>query len=158
MQIQRLNKPQGNYVRHCWGTTPVWRSPGIRRGHTTRHQRGQATRHQAGPGCSARGQRRHHRQPNFARNLTRSFFKTPRKRCNSNDMNSNFELIAGELRAKLGSSAAMCTRAGREACGAKAAPGHGTRGRRRGMALEKSHAIRLDEVSIKSENVAIPTI
>ena len=23
MQIQCLNKPQGNYVRHCWGTTPI---------------------------------------------------------------------------------------------------------------------------------------
>ena len=23
MQIQRLNKPQGNYVRRCWGTTPI---------------------------------------------------------------------------------------------------------------------------------------
>ena len=23
MQIQRLNNPQGNYVRHCWGTTPI---------------------------------------------------------------------------------------------------------------------------------------
>ena len=36
--------------------------------------------------------------------------------------------------------------------------GRGTRGRRRGLALEESHAIRLDEDSIKSENVAIPTI
>ena len=54
-----------------------------------------------GPGCDARGRQRHHRQPNFARNLTRSFFETARKRCNSNDMNSKFELIAGELRATL---------------------------------------------------------
>ena len=23
MQIQRLNNPQGNYVRRCWGTTPI---------------------------------------------------------------------------------------------------------------------------------------
>ena len=29
--------------------------------------------------------------PNFARNLTRSFFETPQKRCNSNDANSMFE-------------------------------------------------------------------
>jgi len=21
-----LNKPQGNYVRHCWGTTPVFQT------------------------------------------------------------------------------------------------------------------------------------
>ena len=53
----------------------------------------------AGPGHGARGRQRHHRQPNFARNLTRSFFETTRKRCNSNDTNSKFELIAGELRA-----------------------------------------------------------
>ena len=53
------------------------------------------------PGCGARGRQRHHRQPNFARNLTRSFFETTRKRCNSNDMNSKLELIAGELRATL---------------------------------------------------------
>ena len=38
-------------------------------------------------------------QTNFARNFPRSFFETARKRCNSNDMNSKFELIAGELRA-----------------------------------------------------------
>ena len=39
-----------------------------------------------------------------------------------------------------------------------AAPKRGARGWRRGLALEKSHAIRLDEVSIMSENVAIPTV
>ena len=42
-----------------------------------------------------------HRQPNLARNLSRSFFETPQKRCNSNAMNSMFELVEGELRAKL---------------------------------------------------------
>ena len=41
-------------------------------------------------------------QTNFARNFPRSFFETTQKRCNSNDMNSKLELIAGELRAKLG--------------------------------------------------------
>ena len=54
-----------------------------------------------GPGRSARGQQRHHRLPNFARNLSWSFFDTPQKRCNSNDANSMFEQAAGELRAKL---------------------------------------------------------
>ena len=54
-----------------------------------------------GPGCGAHGQQRHHRLPNFARNLSRSFFETPQKRCNSNDANSMFEQAAGELRAKL---------------------------------------------------------
>ena len=51
----------------------VWRAPGGLEG----------TR---GPGCGARGRRRHHRQPNFARNLSWSFFETPQKRCNSNDL------------------------------------------------------------------------
>ena len=54
-----------------------------------------------GPGRGARGQQRHHRLPNFARNLSWSFFDTPQKRCNSNDANSMFEQAAGELRAKL---------------------------------------------------------
>ena len=54
-----------------------------------------------GPGRGARGQQRHHRLPNFARNLSWSFFDTPQKRCNSNDINSIFEQAAGELRAKL---------------------------------------------------------
>ena len=43
-----------------------------------------------GPGCGAR-ERRRHRQPNFARNLSWSVFETPQKRCNSNDVNSMFE-------------------------------------------------------------------
>lgn len=41
------------------------------------------------------------RQPNFARNLSRSFFETSRKRCNSNDTNSKFERARRELRAEL---------------------------------------------------------
>ena len=40
-------------------------------------------------------------QTNFARNFPRSFFETTRKRCNSNGTNSMFEVITGELRAKL---------------------------------------------------------
>ena len=40
-------------------------------------------------------------QTNFARNFPRSFFETTQKRCNSNDVNSRFELLAGELRATL---------------------------------------------------------
>ena len=55
----------------------------------------------AGPGCGAHGQQRHYRLPNFARNLSWSFFETPQKRCNSNVANSMFEQVAGELRAKL---------------------------------------------------------
>ena len=93
-----------------------------------------------GPGCDARERRRCHLQPNFARNLTRSFFETPQKRCNSNDANSMFELVEGELRAKLlrdshswasGRRAEPPARtpsaAGVEGTGG---PGCGTRGRR----------------------------
>ena len=46
------------------------------------------------------------RQTNFAHNFPRSLFKTAQKRCNSNDANSIFEKVAGELRAKL-----LCRRA-----------------------------------------------
>ena len=46
---------------------------------------------EAEPGYGARGRKRHNRQPNFARNLSRSFFEMPQKRCNSNDANSKFE-------------------------------------------------------------------
>ena len=45
----------------------------------------------AGPGGGTRGRKRHNRLPNFARNLSRSFFEMPQKRCNSNDANSKFE-------------------------------------------------------------------
>ena len=54
-----------------------------------------------GPGCGAHGQQRHHHHPHFARNLSRPFFETPQKHCNSNDAHSMFEKAAGELRAKL---------------------------------------------------------
>ena len=50
-------------------------------------------------------------QTNFARNFPRSFFETTRKRCNSNGTNSMFEVIAGELRAKL-----LRVRPGRPQC------------------------------------------
>ena len=40
-------------------------------------------------------------QTNFARNFPRSLFETTQKRCNSNDVNSRIELLAGELRATL---------------------------------------------------------
>ena len=50
-------------------------------------------------------------QTNFARNFPRSFFEITRKRCNSNGTNSMFEVIAGELRAKL-----LRVRPGRPQC------------------------------------------
>ena len=61
---------------------------------------------------------------NLARNSIGQSFNKVRKRCNSNDLNSEFERVTGELRAKLGvDSAAMCARGEHEACGVKAGPG-----------------------------------
>ena len=60
---------------------------------------GNTSRHGAWLRCPR--EQEHHRHPYFARNLSRSFFETPQKRCNSNDANSMFEQAAGELRAKL---------------------------------------------------------
>ena len=40
-------------------------------------------------------------QAHFAHNFPRSLLEIARKRCNPNDMNSMFEVLAGELRAKL---------------------------------------------------------
>ena len=61
---------------------------------------------------------------NLARNSIGQSFNKVRKRYNSNDLNSEFERVTGELRAKLGvDSAAMCARGEHEACGAKAGPG-----------------------------------
>ena len=71
---------------------PVWRAP-----------EGSAAVPVGGGGVWLRcpRQQRHYRLPNFARNLSWSFFETPQKRCNSNVTNSMFEQVAGELRAKL---------------------------------------------------------
>ena len=49
-----------------------------------------------------------------ARNFPRSFFETARKRCNSNVLNSMFEILAGELRATLlGNHSGISHRRGR---------------------------------------------
>ena len=67
---------------------------------------------------------------NFARNSIGKSTNKVLKRCNSNDLNSMFERVVGELRAKLGAvSAAMCAGAGHEACGVKARPGRASRRR-----------------------------
>ena len=42
-----------------------------------------------------------------ARNSIGRSFNKVRKRCNSNDLNSEFERVAGELRAKLGAGSAL---------------------------------------------------
>ena len=76
---------------------------------------GRASRHRAWPRCrwavvepgrSTHKQQQHPAQTNFARNFRRSFFETAQKRCNSNEVISMFEVITGELRAKL-----LCGRA-----------------------------------------------
>ena len=67
---------------------------------------------------------------NFARNSIGKSINKVLKRCNSNDLNSMFERVVEELRAKLGAvSAAMCAGAGHEACGVKARPGRAPRRR-----------------------------
>ena len=60
-------------------------------------EHGLASRH--GPRHGTRERRPDNLQTNFARNFPRSLFKITRKRCNSNDVDSTFELIAWELRA-----------------------------------------------------------
>ena len=71
--------------------------------------------------------------------IGRSFNKV-RKRCNSNDLNSKLEAVAGELRAKLGVGSAMMWilintpgPAGVEGTGGSGGPGCGARGRWRCM-------------------------
>ena len=54
-----------------------------------------------GPAAVPEGGGRARPQTNVARNFPRSFFETTRKRCNSNDADSRFEILTGELRAKL---------------------------------------------------------
>ena len=104
----------------------------------------------AGPGRGARGRQQSLGDTKSARNFPRSLLKTAQKRSNSNDANSNTEIVTGELRAKLLSSrqdGATHSRtshtAGVEAPEGRAAvpvggggawPGCGARGRRRGLA------------------------
>ena len=64
-----------------------------------------------------------------ARNSIEQSFNKVRKRCNSNDLNSMFEIVAGELRAKLGAVSAMPqVRSGHDTCAA-ARPGRASRRR-----------------------------
>ena len=92
-----------------------------------------------------------------------------------------FEIVAGELRAKLGPVSAMRQmRSGRDTCAVAAGPGRAIHsdlaplvwrapegpaglaavpgGSGGAKPPEKSHVIRLPELSIKPQNVAIPTI
>ena len=76
---------------------------------------------------------RHRQGPSYtkvARNLTRSVLKNVSKRCNPNDVNSMFEIVAGELRAKLGTvSARRQVRSGRDTCAVATGPGRASRRR-----------------------------
>ena len=82
-----------------------------------------------------------------ARNFPRSLLKTAQKRCNSNNANSNSEIVTGELRAKLlssGQNGATHSRtsrtAGVQGTGETGGPGCGARGRRRGLAGQRVDA------------------
>ena len=126
-------------------------------------------------------------QTNVARNFPRSFFETARKRCNSNVLNSMFEILAGELRATLlGNHSDISTEeatgvGGTGGVGGMAAapvgsghawPGWSQRHKRRRREghrkacqrfdeptapKQKSHVISLGHFSRPPENVAIPT-
>ena len=78
-------------------------------GFEVRHNRAgtagvQGTGGSEGPGCGAHGRWQDTSETKVARNFPRSLLKTAQKRCNSNDANSNSEIVTGELRAKLLSS------------------------------------------------------
>ena len=98
-------------------------------------------------GCGARERRQSLGDTKSARNFPRSLLKTAQKRCNSNNANSNSEIVTGELRAKLLSSrqdGATHNRTSRAAgvkgAGETGGPGCGARGRRRGLAGQRVDA------------------
>ena len=64
-------------------------------------QRGLAAVPVGGGGAWPDNEPTHPPQTHFAHNFPRSLLEIARKRCNPNDMNSMFEVLAGELRAKL---------------------------------------------------------
>ena len=84
MQIQCLNKLLGNCMRNCCADGPG---------------RGAARRRWGLAGLRDATPRPPH--THFAHNFPRSLLEIAQKRCNSNDMNSIFEALAGELRAEL---------------------------------------------------------
>ena len=83
--------------------------------------------------CGTRGWRKGQAPRKVARNSIEQSFNKVRKRCNSNDLNSMFEIVAGELRAKFGMASAM-PQARAEHDTRAVGPGCGARGRRRGLA------------------------
>ena len=83
--------------------------------------------------CGTRGWRKGQAPRKVARNSIEQSFNKVRKRCNSNDLNSMFEIVAGELRAKFGMASAM-PQARAEHDTRAVGPGCGARGRWRGLA------------------------
>jgi len=69
-----------------------------------------------------------------------------------------FEIVAGELRATLLANRNTAYAASVKGAGGTDRPDCDARGQRRAKPPEKSHVIRLPELSIKPQNVAIPTI
>ena len=95
--------------------------------------------------CGTRGWRKGQAPRKVARNSIEQSFNKVRKRCNSDDLNSMFEIVAGELRAKFGMASAMpqaraehdtrsCGGAWPRCWWAAVVHGRGARGRRRGLA------------------------
>ena len=102
---------------------------------TMKHVRGNCMRNcDAGAEacCGTRGWRKGQAPRKVARNSIEQSFNKVRKRCNSNDLNSRFEIVAGELRAKLGMASAM-PQARVEHDTRAVGHGRGARGRRRGL-------------------------
>ena len=83
--------------------------------------------------CGTRGWRKGQAPRKVARNSIEQSFNKVRKRCNSNDLNSMFEIVAGELRAKLGMASAM-PQARVEHDTRAVGHGRGARGRQRSQA------------------------
>ena len=145
-------------MRKCWthnsrvdqAAVPV--GSGAWPGFEVRHNRAgtagvQGTGGSEGPGCGARERRQSLGDTKSARNFPRSLLKTAQKRCNSNDANSNSEIVTGELRAKLlsstqdGATHSRTSRAaGVKGAGETGGPGCGARGRRRGLAGQRVDA------------------
>ena len=89
MQFHHSTPPQNVRIR---------RIPTIRL-QTMKHIRGNCMRNCEGGGAKP--------PRKVARNSIEQSFNKVRKRCNSNDLNSRFEIVAGELRAKLGMAAVL---------------------------------------------------
>ena len=124
MQFHHSTPPQNVRIR---------RIPTIRL-QTMKHPRRNCMRNCEGGAeacCGTRGWRKGQAPRKVARNSIEQSFNKVRKRCNSDDLNSMFEIVAGELRAKFGMASAM-PQARAEHDTRAVGPGCGARGRWRG--------------------------